>query len=68
MHLPKRSWIKIAIAAIATALSCVYGSGEVLLIACAIWMGVASDCYCARSLSPPRPTRKYRRCVRDSWA
>ena len=68
MHTPKRSWIMIAIATTATASGIGYGSGEALLIACAIWMSVASDWYCVRSASVPRPTRRYRRCVRDSWA
>ena len=66
----KRVWVRIAIAVVATVVGAASEHPEALLIACALWMSVVSERYCARPAhSPRRPrTRRPHPTMRDSWA
>ena len=51
---PTRWWAAIATAAVITGACIVYGNPVALLIACALWMCVVSEWYCAPPVRAPR--------------
>jgi hypothetical protein len=68
-HKPKRVWVRIAIAVVATVVGAASEHPEALLIACALWMSVVSEWSCAQPAYSPRRTRtrRPRPTMRDSW-
>ena len=64
----KRVWVRIAIAVAGSVVCVAWENPEALLIACALWMSVVSEWYCAQPVRCARRKRARRPMLRDSWA